>query len=201
MSIIRVAGIDPAFANFGMVKMSYNLITGALEILELKLLQTENQSTKIKTLRKNSDDLRRAVELIKGTEGQPGFHDFVSDCHVAFAEIPSGAKDANAARALGIATGVVASCPIPLFEVQVAEAKLAAVGTKTASKEEMIEWAFEEFPDAPWLTRKLKGKTVPIIKNEHLADAAAIVKAGVGLGEFKKLAALWKATMPSLAAA
>lgn len=201
MSIIKVAGIDPAFANFGMVKMTYNLLTGELKILDLQLIQTERLSTKIKTLRKNSDDLRRAQELIKGQEGQIGFHDFVADCAVAFAEIPSGAKDANAARALGIATGAVASCPIPLFEVQVAEAKLAAVGTKTASKDEMVEWAYAEYPDAPWHTHKSKGVIVPTVgKNEHLADAAAIVTAGVGLSEFKKLAAMWRATAPSLAA-
>jgi Holliday junction resolvasome RuvABC endonuclease subunit len=202
MSIIRVAGIDPAFANFGMVKMAYDLITGELKILDLQLIQTEKATTKIKTLRKNSDDLRRSQELIKGQEGQIGFHDFVADCAVAFAEIPSGAKDANAARALGIATGVVASCPIPLFEVQVADAKLAAVGTKTASKEEMVEWAYEAYPDAPWHTHKSKGVVVPTVgKNEHLADATAIVHAGVGLSEFKKIAAIWKATMPAMAAA
>jgi hypothetical protein len=76
---------------------------------------------------------------------------------------------------------------------------MAAVGTKTASKPEMIEWGMEEYPSAPWKLRKFKGSTIPTADNEHLADACAIAKAGIQLQEFRQLRAMWISTVSAAA--
>lgn len=186
MSKILIAGIDPGFVNFAVARMYLDLDSLALSVDDLILFKTENQADK--TIRKNSDDLRRAIEL------RDQFHTAVAGCRIGFAEIPSGAQDHNAAKGFGICIGLLAGSPIPILQVQNFQAKLAAVGTKTASKDEMIEWAMEEHPDAPWKMRKLKGNLVPTKDNEHTADACAIAKAGTGLQEFKQLLAMWRGT-------
>ena len=190
---ILIAGIDPGFVNFAVARIMLDLDTVEMQIDDLILFKTENQADK--SIRKNSDDLRRAIEL------RDKFHSAVEGCRIGFAEIPSGAQDHNAAKGFGICIGLLAGSPIPILQVQNFQAKLAAVGTKTASKQEMIEWAMAEYPAAPWKTRMLKGKRVPTNDNEHMADATAIAKAGLGLQEFKQLRAVWLATMAQAAAA
>ena len=76
-----------------------------------------------------------------------------------------------------------------LIEVSSLEVKKSSVGKKTASKEEMRQWAYEKWPDAPWL--KHGGKLVQ--KNEHLADALASVEAGIRTEQFKGYAG-WYST-------
>lgn len=186
MAIIRIAGIDPSFRNFGIARMLLDTDTLKLEIEDLILLETEGKATKDKSLRKNSDDLRRANEL------QKGFFEGVEGCTVAFAEIPSGAQSARAAYSFGLCLGLLACCPVPLYQVQVSDAKRAAVGTRTASKEEMIEWAAGQWPKAPWRTYKRKGQILMTDSNEHMADACAIATAGIGLTEFQGTLALMR---------
>lgn len=176
MNTIPLVGFDPALANWGTARVLLDIDTMELEIESLVLTVTDKLASK--QVRKNSDDLRRAQE-IRGAMALG-----CTDRMYAFAEIPSGAQDANASRAFGIAVGVMASCPIPLIQVQNFEAKLAAVGTKTASKQEMIEWATEKWPDAPWLRARGAANGKFTNANEHLADAMAIITAGVRTTEF-----------------
>ena len=186
MAYMRIAAIDPAFANFGMVKLDLDLDTMKFAIREMELIETDRQVNKV--VRQNSDDLRRSRIIVKK------FQAFVADCTIVFAEIPAGAQSARAALAFGVAVGIMAGCPKPLIQVQPSETKLATVGTRTASKEEMIEWAMENYPAAAWLTRKSKGKVVAIAKNEHLADACAIAHAGIITDQFLQVLAMWRSS-------
>lgn len=180
MDSITVVGIDPAFANFGMVRMTYDFQSDTLHSpTDMKLVRTKNEAGK--TVRKSSDDLRRAMELSEH------FHGFVRNAAAIFAEIPSGGQSARAAYSFGIAVGILASAPVPVIQVQPAEAKRAAVGTKTASKAEMIEWATQRWPHADWLIAKRKGQTCFVDANEHLADACAIVEAGIHTDQFRQI--------------
>ena len=188
---IKVAGIDPSLAHFGMCKMTLYINDSSLYLEDLYLIDTEKRANK--SVRQNSDDLRRCQEIIKV------YHDYVKGCAIVFSEIPTGAQSARAMFANGAVSGLLASCPVPLIQVQPFETKLATVGTKTASKEEMIEWAGETYPDGEWLRRKSKGVFVLTKNNEHLADAVAVVHAGLKTDEFQRLAAMWKA-QASLAA-
>lgn len=180
-----VVGIDPSLRNFGMVRMSIDLNSCLTKLDEFLLVETEKEVNK--TVRRNSDDLLRCQKIIKA------YHAFIRDngIKLAFSEVPTGAQSARAMFANGVITGLLASCPIPLIQVQPSETKMATVGTKTASKEEMIEWAGETYPNAPWLRHKSKGVMVLTSKNEHLADAAAVVHAGMKTDQFQQLRAIF----------
>jgi Holliday junction resolvasome RuvABC endonuclease subunit len=178
--IIPIVTFDPSFRNFGMAEMTYNLDSGELAVVDLKLIETEKRAGK--TVRQNSDDLRRAQEIFRE------FTKFAKRGRVAFAEIPTGAQSARAMYAFGVSVGLLAACPIPLLQIQPFETKLATVGTKTASKEEMIEFATGTYPCAPWIKRA--GKLT--LKNEHLADAVAVAHAGILTDQFQQLLAIWR---------
>lgn len=187
MSLILI-GVDMAFANMGLVRMRYEQhdLGHQLKCLDFKLVQTSEDNPG-KVVRKSSTELRRAKEL------REALYSFCMGADYACVEVPSGSQSASAARALGIAVGVLASCPIPILEVSPKEVKLAALpNIKNASKAQMITWATERWPDAPWLTAKSKGVTRYINDNEHLADACAAVCAGINTEEFKRLLAWGK---------
>ncbi len=184
--IIRVAGIDPSLTNTGLAKFDLDVQSGALTLLDIHLIETEKLTTK--QVRQNSDDLRRVKQIYSGIAG------WLVDCPFFFAEIPTGAQSARAAYAFGMVLGLVGSFATKrdLIQVQPSETKLATVGTKTASKKEMVEWAVEAYPDGAWLKKTTKGVTRYIDKNEHMADACAIVHAGVKTDEFCRTISIWR---------
>lgn len=192
MAKILVAGLDGAKANFGITKMLYDTETEELEIVSIRLVET--QALKGKHVRVSSDNLRRAREIADVLKEE------LKDCVMAFGEVPTGGQSADAVLSFGIVIGLYASLSIPMVEVSPAETKRAAVGTNTASKEEIIEWAMEKYPNAPWFTKKRNGVVSPTAKNEHVADAAAIVHAGVKTQEFRVHAALIRSLGKSVAA-
>lgn len=57
---------------------------------------------------------------------------------------------------------------------------MATVGSKTASKQEMIEWAMHHHPEANW-PMKTRNKALSVITGsaEHMADAIAAIHAGL----------------------
>lgn len=183
MAIIKAASFDPSFTNWGVGLLSIDTDALTFEVDDLQLVQTRKDPDTKKAVRKNSDALRRATELHKGVHG------LIGDARLIFAEIPAGGQSYDAVYGFGIVVGIMASMPVPVIQVTPSEAKLAAVGTRTASKQEMIEWAFEEFPSAPWIVRRGK----PTLANEHLADSLAIARAGIMTDQFRQLAALFRA--------
>jgi len=183
---ILVAGLDPAFKNWGIARAWLDVETLDIEVSRLRLVQTEKRSGK--DVRVNSDDLRRAREL------REAMLEETSDCAVIFAEIPSGSQSARSNMGFGIAIGVIAGAPVNVIQVQPLEAKIAAVGKKTASKDDMIAWAVDNYPHSDWLTRKLKGEIRYTNDNEHLADALAIIRAGIKSEQFRQLLNLWRST-------
>lgn len=185
---INVVGIDPALRNFGFAHGTYDTDTGEIEITNLVLAQTESMDKKTaKTVRKNSDDLARASILHSAMQEE------AKKAVFAFIEVPVGSQSSRAMASYGVCVGVIASCPIPYFQLTPSEVKLIATGSKHASKEEMIMWATEKHPDANWLKRKSKGAMVLLNDNEHLADAVATIYAGVNGAEFQKAVAMFTA--------
>lgn len=79
-----------------------------------------------------------------------------------------------------------------MIQVTPTEVKLAGTGIKTATKDEMIEAAIQRFPYAKWLTRKVKGEVKLMNDNEHFADAAFVISAGIATNEFKSAIAFYK---------
>jgi hypothetical protein len=182
MPKIKFAALDGSLTNFGVAKLTYDTLTGELAVDDLKLVKTEK--SKVKSVRVSSDRLRRSQEIATMLRTE------LDGSAVVFAEIPTGAQSSDAAFAFGIVVGLYASITHPVVEVTPSETKLAAVGTRTASKQEMIEWATEKFPAAPWRMVKRQGKLVPTLDNEHLADAVAIAHAGICTPGFKQMIAM-----------
>lgn len=176
---IVVLGFDPAFANWGVAKAVLDLDTLEISLLALELITTAKMDKK--TVRASSDKLRRAYEL------HAGVFRWAHEAKIIFAEVPSGTQSATAAMGLGIAVGVLAASPLPVIQVTPRDTKKLTVGSVTASKLAMIKWATDLYPDSQWLRHKRKGEMQLTNANEHLADATAVIHAGIHTDEFKQL--------------
>ena len=183
MKKLKVLGVDPALRNFGFAVATIDLETDQIVSVEyLELSKTEDDAGK--KVRRNSDDLRRARihadALRKWSDPE--------EVSIAFIEVPVGSQSARAMASYGICIGVLTNCRCGVIEVTPSEVKLAATGVKTASKEEMIDWAYGNYKDAcGWLTRKQNGKYVLKKENEHLADAIGAINAGLKTSQWKQL--------------
>lgn len=185
---MRIVGIDPSLVNTGLVSIEGN--PGAWQVSNLSLVTTKsaNQTpAQVKAqkkakkapaavVRKNYDDLDRARELLGH------ILDFVKDADFICVEIPQIGGAEMQARSMwtsGVALGLIASLPpgkvIALTPTEVKN----ATGNKKASKEEMCDWAYALYPNAPWPSRKLKGQMVRLMTNHHIADALASIAAGM----------------------
>mgnify|MGYP000397922590 CR=1 FL=1 len=198
MRSIKVAGIDPSLTHTGIAKGRYELDTGNLTIERVLCVRTEAETGK--TVRRNSDDLRRASVMTQA------LYDEVGDCDIIFSEIPTGAQSARAALAFGIVVGAMAGITTspgfkPAF-VQVLPHQVKSSipgGTKNTSKEEIIEWAVQSWPGAGWI-EAAKGRKFdfPDLKlklggdAEHPADACAAINAGLLTDDCRNLLALFR---------
>lgn len=191
MAKIKVAGLDGSLRNFGVSVMEYDTDTGDLKVLDLTLVETAK--SKNKKVRASSDNLERAQTLVEGV------NEAIKGCLVCFGEVPSGGQSYDAVLGFGIVIGIYAGLKAPFIEVSPAETKKTTVGTRTASKEEMIAWAFETHPEGNWLKTKRNGEMVPTLKNEHLADATAVVYAGIKTPAFKTYASIASASISQAA--
>lgn len=177
---LRVAGIDPALQNMGMVKGDLDLTSLVFTPDEIKLIETK--PTKVKGIRKNEDDLQRAVtlseELSRFTEG----------CTIVFVELPVGSQSARAMVSYGVCIGMFSSLNQgKLVITQASEGKRILTGDKNASKETMLNVACDKYRYLPWIYTTRKGVTTLANKNEHVADAIASVLAGIQTNKFKHL--------------
>ncbi len=181
MATVSIVGIDPSLNNFGLAKGIVDLDTLSVELHELALVTTESNTTNKKVVRKNSDDLDRARKL------HIELHEFLKGVDLVSVEIPVGSQSARAMASYGVCIGVLASIQQPFIQVTPTEVKLCSVGSKTASKDQMIQWATNLYPNLNWLTTSRNGGQVITTKNEHLADAIAAIHAGLLTDQFKFL--------------
>lgn len=163
-----VGGLDPSLSNFGMSK-GY-LHDGHIVIEDIKLVTTKEDKT-IKY--KNERDLLRAVKLLEAIKT------FFIDVDTIYTEIPVGSQSARAMASYGICIGVLASLGKKIVRVSAKDVKLIATGNPEASKEDIIAWANNVYPNLPWLTRRLKDNSVLTKANEHVADSIAAIHAGI----------------------
>ena len=184
---MKIVGIDPSLVNTGLVSVEGNPGSWPMSNLSLITTKSANQTAAqakaqkkakkplLAVVRKNYDDLARARELLVT------ILDFVQDADFICVEIPQIGGAEMQARSMwtsGIALGLIASLPpekvIALTPMEVK----AATGNQKASKEDMCNWAYRLYPDAPWPSRKLKGEMVRLVTNHHIADALATIVAG-----------------------
>ena len=175
-------GADPSLRNWGIAAGQYNTETNELTIKRLEVIRAVLPEGK--QVRQNSEDLSAAQQLYKGMAP------YLPGVHLMFAEVPVGSQNSRSMASYGICVGVLGAVRAnehPFFEVTPTEVKLATVGKKTATKNEMIEWAMARFPNAPW---PMHGKKVNAGLAEHMADACAAIVAGLQGNEYKQLAAM-----------
>ena len=182
-SVIRVLGIDPSLNNFGCFAGVIDLSTGYLDEPFVYLSQLPKEKPN-KSVRQNSKDLQSA--RFHAENLRTLIANLKPD--IICVEIPVGSQSARAMASYGICIGIISGLTAPLIQVTPTEVKLAAVGSKTATKSQMIKWAVDEFPDACWL--KHGGKLTA--NNEHIADALGAIYAGVKTDQFKLMTSLRK---------
>lgn len=186
--MIKFLAIDSSLSNTGVafgkvvVAMDFNSII----IDEIRLHQTEKSNNK--QVRASSDTIARCRSTF----------DFLKDIidefkpDIIFAETPSGSQSASGMKSYGITCQLIGALTPPPVEVTPDEVKKASIGKKTASKKEIIEWAYSNYPALEWLFKTRKGERTLIRDNEHMADAIAIAHAGIKTNQFKQLINLMK---------
>jgi Holliday junction resolvasome RuvABC endonuclease subunit len=182
---LKVVGFDPSLRNWGIAK---GVITpvGAGWLLEINSLSvTQPHLPEGKQVRQNSSDLAAAEQLCKAAwEAAQG-------AQAIFVEVPHGSQSSRAMASYGVCVGVLGAlrtAGIPFFEVTATEVKLASVGSKTATKEQMIAWATTLYPNAGWPYYQEKGvQLLSAAKAEHMADACAVIHAGLATNQFQQL--------------
>lgn len=173
---MRILGIDPSLRATGIAAGIYLFDKAEVVVDDLVLLTTERSAHR--QIRRNSDDLRCAEELLSDLHDRIDYYKPT----LIVAEIPSGAQSARASWTLGITLGLLATFSmrnLMLIQVDARDVKQHFTGSKTASKRAMIDAAVFKYPALPWLTHR--GKTTNA--NEHLADAVAILEYGVTTAE------------------
>jgi hypothetical protein len=135
-------------------------------------------------VRQNSTDLHLAEQLAETAMAA------ARNAKVIFVEVPVGSQSARAMASYGICVGVlgaVRALGIPIIEVTPTETKKVFTGDKNATKRQMINKAFELYPDAnfPWHRGQIQDKA------EHMADAIASIHAGVRTPMFQNLMRLF----------
>ncbi len=185
MNKVKVIGFDPSFRHWGLAFAELDLQDNSLTIQDLKLIEIEPESNK--GVIKTSDDLRCARDL------RIALHEAVKGAAFIVTEVPLGnaAMYNNAVFGAGVVIGVLASLDIPLIQVFPQDVKRIFTGHKDACKEEMIEEALKRYPNAPWLMRKYKSVLKPVAKNEHLADAVAVLHAGLETQQYRQLRSMF----------
>lgn len=172
---IRILSLDPSLSNFGICEAM--LDTETLEYNVTDLFLSKAEPSKDKRVRKSSDDLARCRVHADNLSHRIKWADMV------VCEIPQGSQSARAMASYGACVGLIAAITKPLIQVTPTQVKVAATGSKVASKQEIIDWAVFKFPHANWMKRK--GKV--IAANEHLADAVAVIEAAIKADDFRMM--------------
>lgn len=180
---LKILSLDISMSNLGMAKAIYDTETKQLTITECMTISPV--ITKTKTVRQNSKDIERAKQLFDGLFNP------MKDADIVCAEVPVGSQSARAMCSYGISVAILAAVAIikPNFiEVSPLEVKLT-VGSKTASKTDVIKWVVAKHPTAPL---ELYRGQINLSKAEHQADAIVAIHAAMKTPLFKQIINLYK---------
>ena len=180
--LVEVIGFDPSMNNWGVAKG----VVDPRDISTLKIHTLDVISIDVptsKTVRQNSKDLLVSTGLHKAA------YIHAKGVKLSFAEVPHGSQSARAMASYGICVGVLGSLRNSGFnfhEVTANEVK-KVIGIDKPSKRDVIQWAYDRHPDAPWPFRKKGGEsTIVESKANHMADAIVAIYAGFNTQSFKQ---------------
>lgn len=182
LMMLKLLGLDPSLRNWGYSLGSYDLQSNSLSIDTVGVIQPVLPSGK--QARVNSLDLESAYQHYQGCLP------LLKQADAVFVEVPVGSQSARAMASYGICVGVLGAIRgsgHAFFEVTPTAVKMLTVGKKTATKDEMIDWATNRHPEANWPMYLEKGKhLISKAKAEHMADATAAIYAGLQDNSFKQ---------------
>lgn len=178
--IVTVAGLDPSFRNWGVAEATLDLESGILTTPSLSVIKTAEEA-KGKKVRQNSYDLEAAEELAKAMS------QLIPTTKIFFVEVPHGSQSASSMKGYGVCIGILGymrAQGATIIEVSESESKKVFTGKRTATKTDMIDAAYELYPEANWPKR---GGKIVAGSAEHMADAIAAIHSGVQTPEFLNL--------------
>lgn len=179
MQQLKILGMDPSMNNWGLAGALLDPITLALQPKGVDVIQPV--LSKSKQVRVNSQDLTRAQQLYAAVIQS------VQGADAIFVELPTGSQNARAMASYAMCVGLVGALlaqGYPIYPLTPSEVKLAATGSDTASKADMIAWAISKHPQIDW--PRHRGEIVAS-KAEHMADALAAIYAGIKSLPFQQL--------------
>lgn len=166
--------MDPSFRNWGLAYCEYE--NGVITILKTEVLQFKEPQG----MKRNQADIISCTELFAALDQAM----FEFDPDVVVAEIPVGSQSSRAANGYGICMallGALSTYKPKLVHVSPNQVK-AVVGSRTASKGDVIDWVLTNHPTVPFPRR---GGEVVSSKSEHMADAIVALHAATKLQTFK----------------
>ena len=177
---MKILTIDPSMSHTALVLFELNTETMEAKVAWSTTINTE-KAKKNKQIRASSDLIQRCRELYEPIQ----YYLKIYQPDLIFAETPSGSQSASGMKSYGVSCFLLATLSPDPIEVTPIEVKKASVGSKTASKAEMISWAFEKHPELEWKLDK-SGKP-QVTTEEHKADAVAVFYAGLQTSDFKRV--------------
>lgn len=167
--------IDPSLAHTA-------IVVGELideELFLIKWLQIDTEKTKEKSVRSSSDLVSRCSEIFTKVQ------DIVKQesPKIIFAETPSGSQSYSGALSYAISCYTIATINPQPIQVTPIEVKKLSIGSKTASKVEIINYVNKKFPN--FLKTDKNGN--PYKNMEHVADAVCIAEAGLKTKIFEQI--------------
>ena len=189
MTRLTVFGLDPGLGMTGYALAAVDPVAGTIaDVFEVGIIQT--QRTKLRAVRKTSDDLRRAREHVAALRR------ITSSRHIDIvaAEMVTITPYTYPTFSFGVMTGILAGLEQPIVEVLPYEVKVAATGNERAGKQEIIEWALGlpssapvSWPSSPRTNRlgiAYRGEFISKAA-EHPADALAVIQAALRTEQFR----------------
>jgi len=181
---LHIVGMDPSMLNWG---ISRGVLSLDLQNLKNSKLRIEKLQV-IRPVKPDKKQVRTvSVDLIAAEQLAKGVASVVDGAQLIFVEMPVGSQNASGMKAYGICTGIMGTLRAHgtnFFEVTPSEVKITTVGSKTATKEDMINWARKQHPEAPW---PYHGKNLNAGLAEHMADSIAAIYAGLKTKEFQQM--------------
>lgn len=175
---MKIVGMDPSLRHWGIAIGKYDLSYHELTITDAKVI--EPVLVKSKGIRQNSLDLESATQLFAQAKTA------LEGAHAVFVEVPVGSQSARAMASYAICLGVLGALRASgkhFLQLAPQEIKTVA-GSATATKKDMINWATNKHPEAPWPTH---GKKISEAKAEHIADSIAAIYAGINSTHFQQM--------------
>ena len=172
---MRILGVDPSLANWGMVLADYSLDSNNEPKITLKVAQTvvtnteagwkarQGKRSKLTAPPKYLDNLNRARKLFVN------FQEWEDLADVIVAEIPTGSQAYKAALSQGICLGILSAARKPLICVSPYDVKFV-LGERTVPKEDIHAWVSNKHPGVIDPT---------LVRGTHQADATIAIYAAL----------------------